>query len=275
MNDSIAAAEQVKNTLIDMGLKFGPKLLVAFLIFAVGIGVGRWIGGVADRLLQRLAVDVTVRELLVRLTRLAVLVGVAILALQNLGVELLPLVAGLGIAGAGIALALQGVLSNLAAGLTIVFTRPYQVGEYIAIVGVEGVVERITLFQTTLGHTDRSRVVIPNRKIVGEILHNYGHVRQLEIAARVAYASDVGAALAALRDAVLADRRVLREPTPVIQVVALDDAGVALSARPWVSVPDAVAATGDLHREILGALRARGIAFALPQREVRLLGEAA
>src|SRR4029077_15412180 len=91
----------------------------------------------------------------------------AIMALQNLGVELLPLGAGLGVAGAGAGLATQGVLSNMVAGLSIIFAKPFRVGEYIAIAGVEGVVESITLFSTTLVHADRSRVVIPNRKVVG------------------------------------------------------------------------------------------------------------
>jgi small-conductance mechanosensitive channel len=99
-----------------------------------------------------------------------------LMALQNLGIELLPLVAGLGIAGAGIALALQGVLGNVAAGLTIIFTRPFRVGEYISIAGVEGEVRAVSLFNTTLTHADLSSVVIPNRKIAGEILHNYGEI---------------------------------------------------------------------------------------------------
>src|SRR4029077_20628158 len=119
--------------------------------------------------------------------RLLVLLLFVIMALQNLGVELLPLIAGLGIAGAGVALAMQGVLSNVAAGLTIIFTKPFRVGEYISIVTEEGRVGTITTFRTTLSHTDRSRIVIPNRKIAGEILHNYGTIRQLDVTVGVAY----------------------------------------------------------------------------------------
>ncbi len=113
------------------------------------------------------------------------------MALQNLGVELLPLIAGLGVAGAGIALATQGVLGNVVAGLSIIFSKPFRVGEYIAIAGVEGTVETISLFSTTLAHVDRSRVIVPNRKIVGEILHNYGRIRQLDVSVGVAYDTDI------------------------------------------------------------------------------------
>lgn len=114
-----------------------------------------------------------VRNLIVRIARVALSMLFISMALQNLGVELLPLVAGLGVAGAGIALAMQGLLTNLVAGITIILTKPFRVGEYIGIVNEEGAVDGITLFHTTLSHPDRSLVVIPNRKIAGEILHNF------------------------------------------------------------------------------------------------------
>jgi small conductance mechanosensitive channel len=275
MNDSIEAVQHMRSTAIDMGLQFGPKLLVALIILAVGVFAGRWVGGMIEKLLLRLELDVTIRELFVRLVRVIVFGLFVVMALQNLGVQLLPLLAGLGIAGAGVALALQGVLSNLAAGLTIVFTRPFRVGEYISIAGVEGEVRSITLFNTTLLHTDRSTVVVPNRKIVGEILHNYGRVRQLELSVGVAYDSDVAQALSALQQVVLSNSRVQREPAPVIQVVRLDEVAVVLCAKPWVPVPDVVTAAGELNRDILSTFRARGISIPLPQREVRLLGSAA
>jgi small conductance mechanosensitive channel len=275
MNEQIETVQQVKSTAIDLAMQFGPKLVVAVMVLAVGVFVGRWVGGLMNKMLVRLDLDITVRQLLVRIVRLLVLGLFVIMALQNLGVELLPLIAGLGIAGAGVALALQGVLGNLAAGLTIVFTRPYRVGEYISIAGEEGEVALITLFNTTLSHTDQSRVVIPNRKIVGEILHNYGKVRQLEIVVGVAYDTDMGQALAALQEVVLGNPRVLKEPSPVIQVVRLDDSAVSLCAKPWIQVPDYVAAAGELHRDILDAFRRRGIVIPFPQREVRLLGAAA
>jgi small conductance mechanosensitive channel len=194
------------------------------------------------------------------------------MALQNLGVELLPLIAGLGIAGAGIALALQGVLGNVAAGLTIIFTRPFKVGEYVSIVGEEGRVEAITLFSTTLGHPDRSLVVIPNRKVVGEILHNYGAIRQLDLRVGVAYDTDLGAAIALVKDLLDGNGRVLPDPSPVIQVATLADSSIEIAVKPWVNVPDYGAARGELNRAIVEAFRQRSIVIPFPQREVRMLG---
>lgn len=266
------ALSQVQSKLIDLGIEFGPRLLSALLILAVGYYVGRWVARMLDKLLTRMDLDITIRQLLMRTARGLVLVLFLILALQNLGVDLLPLIAGLGVAGAGIALAMQGVLSNLAAGLTIIFTRPYRVNEYISIVNEEGLVENISLFSTTLSHIDLSRVVIPNRLIAGEILHNYGEIRQISLTVGVAYDTDLAQALATVEEVLGANPRVLQEPKPVVQVITLADSSVHIGVRPWVNVPDYADAIGEVNRSVLETFRQRGIIIPFPQREVRLLG---
>jgi len=226
------------------------------------------------RLLQRLELEPPVRLLLARVAWAGCFVLFCIMALQNLGVELLPLIAGIGVVGAGIALATQGVLSNAVAGLSIIFSKPFRVGEYIEIAGVEGTVETITLFSTTLAHVDRSRVVVPNRKIVGEILHNYGRIRQLDVTVGVAYDCDLGASLALIQDILNANPRVLQDPPPVIQPIQLADSSVNIAVRPWALTQDRGAVTGEIYGAILESFRARGIVIPFPQREVRLVGQA-
>jgi small conductance mechanosensitive channel len=272
MNNQLDPLAHAKDTLLDLAIRFGPKLLVAILIMTVGFVVAGWVARAIDRGLHRLDLEPPLRQLLTRVARVLVIGLFAIMALQNLGVELLPLIAGLGVAGAGIALATQGVLSNMVAGLTIIFTKPYRIGEYVAIVGVEGQVEAITLFNTTLAHSDRSRIIVPNRKVVGEILHNYGKIRQSEILVGVAYESNLPLALGAIRDLVRANPRVLPEPTPVIQIVTLADSAVQIAIKPWVAVADFGAVAGELNLSLVEELRQRGIGIPYPQREVRLLG---
>jgi small conductance mechanosensitive channel len=225
-------------------------------------------------MLERIELEPPVRALLARLAWIVTFALFLVMALQNLGVELLPLIAGVGVAGAGLALATQGVLSNLVAGLSIIFSKPFRVGEYISIAGEEGQVQTITLFSTTLTHTDRSRVVIPNRKIVGEILHNFGTVRQVEVVVGVAYDTDISAAVAQIDTVLHANSRVLRDPPPVVQTVLLGDSSVSIGIRPWVKVSDYIAASGEITRAVLETFRNRGIVIPFPQREVRLLGEA-
>jgi len=274
MDSELKTLSHAETTMMDIALRFGPKVLVALLILAAGLLVGRWVGRACDRALHGLQLEPPVRLLIVRAARVLVLGLFAIMALQNLGVELLPLIAGLGVAGAGVALATQGVLSNVVAGLTIIFTKPYRVGESIAIVGVDGVVETISLFSTVLRHADQSVVVVPNRKIVGEILHNYGQIRQTEVSVGVAYGADLPRALAAVEETVRAHARVLAKPAPLIQVAALGGAAVKISARPWVAVPDFGGVESELNMRILEALRGAGIPLPTPQMEVRLLESA-
>ena len=165
-----------------------------------------------------------------------------------------------------------GDFGNAVAGLTLIFSRPFNVGEYIQIAGVEGRVEDINLFDTTLSHADRSTVVVPNRKIVGEILHNYGHIRQVEVKVGIAYDADLNMALATLQEIMAASPFVLKDPAPIFQILSLSDSHVNIAAKPWVQVPDYMMAISELNRSILEMFRKRGIVIPLPQRVVHIVG---
>ncbi len=272
MNDQSDTIEYLKKTGIDLAVQFGPKLLVAIGIIIVGVVVGRWIGQVLDKVLRKLELELPVRQLLLRIVKLMVLALFAIMALQNLGVQLLPLIAGIGVAGAGIALAMQGVLGNLVSGLTIIFTKPFRIGEYISIAGVEGVVENINIFNTILSHADRSRVVVPNRKIVGEILHDYGKIRQLDIVVGVSYDTDLNKALSTVNEVLQDNPRVMKDLPPVIAVSVLADSSVNIAVKPWTSVDDFGAATGEINKALVEAFRTKNIMIPFPQREIRIIG---
>ena len=274
MNDQLGTLDHVQRMIIDLAIQFGPKVLVAIAIIIVGVYVGRWASRIIDGGLIKFSLDPPVRQLLVRIVRIFVLALFAIMALQNLGVELLPLIAGLGVAGAGVALAMQGVLGNIVAGLTIIFTRPFRVGEYISIAGEEGQVENISLFSTVLSHVDQSQVVIPNRKIVGEILHNYGNIRQLDILVGVAYDTDLDKALAIVNEVLQSNPRTLKDPLPVIMVSVLAPFSISISVKPWVNVPDYIPAKGEINKAIIETFRSKNIVMPFQQHEVRILGSA-
>lgn len=275
MNIDINTLDKIKGDLIDLAIRFGPRLVVAVLIIVVGYMVAGWVARATERGLLRLELEPPVRQLITRVARTLVLFLFLIMALQNLGVELLPLLAGLGVAGAAFALATQGVLGNMVAGLTIIFTKPYRVGDYIEIVGVGGGVDLISIFNTALVHPDRSRIVIPNRKIVGEILHNFGRIRRTEVIVRVAYETNLPLVLETIQALVRANRRVLAEPASLIGVSAMGESAVEISVKPWVQVGDYGLVEGELNLAIIAALRERGIGIPFPQREVRLLGGSA
>jgi small conductance mechanosensitive channel len=253
----------MQEQLMAMALAYAPKALVAIAMLAVGWFTAGWISAVSGHRLERYDIEPPVRALLLTVLRVLILGLFVIMALQNIGVELLPLIAGLGVAGAAVALATQGVLGNMVAGLTIIFSKPFRVGEHIAIAGVSGEVLDIRLSSTILGQADLSRVVLPNRKIVGETLHNYGKIRQLVIEVPVAYDADIEQAIDTAQAVLRANPRVLRDPAPGVAVARLRDVGVTLGVVSWVKVSDLGPAGGELNQALLTALRNRKLVRSL------------
>src|SRR5882762_11123471 len=220
----------VKDFTIELLLRYGFQVLGALAILAVGFLAAKWLGGMADHRFQKQHMEPPMRHLFVRVIKLLVVVMAGVVALDKFGFSIAPLVAGIGVAGLGVGFAMQGVLGNLMAGLTIIFTKPFRVGEYIEINQEKGDVSMITLSSTILTHPDHSRVIIPNRKIVGEILHNFGTMRQLHLAVHVPHHADLNQALEACRQIVDANIRVLKDPPPASASAQWRRAG---SSSPW------------------------------------------
>ncbi len=262
-----------ENKLIEYSISHAGALISAVVVVVVGFFVARWLGKLTDRWLTHKAMEQPMRLLLVRITRLAIFALALVVALGTAGMDVTALIAGVGVAGVGIGLAMQGVLSNLVAGLTIIFTKPFRVGEYIALLNVQGQVRTVELFSTTLTHPDLSRVVIPNKKIVGEVLHNYGHIRQLNLSVGVAYGTDLNNALAIARTVLAQNPRVLKDPEPGVGVAVLADSSISLAIKPWTKVEDYNVAVGEINQAIAESFRASKIEIPFPQREVRMLNK--
>jgi small conductance mechanosensitive channel len=257
---------------VDLVIKYGLQILGSVAILAVGILLARWAGNFTYKLLLKQELEPPVRFLLVRVVKMVVLAFMLVIALDQFGVQVAPLIAGIGVAGIGIGIALQGVLRNVMAGLTIIFTKPFRVGEFIEIVGVYGEVSKIDIFSTTLIHADRSRVVIPNHKIVGEIMHNYGTMRQLNLTIGVAYASNLTDALAIVHDILDKNPRILKDPAPVVGISQLADFAINIAVAPWVKVENFGPAQAEVYQALVERFKARNINIPFPQREVRMLG---
>lgn len=260
--------------LFDLVIRYGFQVLGAFVILGVGAMIAGWLGRVADRRLQARAMEPPLRMLAVRVLRLVVMLFAVVVALDKFGFQIAPLVAGIGVVGLGIGIALQGVIGNLVAGLSIILTKPFRVGEFIQVVGVQGEVSAIELFSTTLRHSDRSRIVIPNGKLVGEILHNFGTMRQLNLSVTVPHGTDISAALATADDIVRRNPRVLKEPSPEIGVGQVLDGGVKLAIAPWVQVLDVGPADSELYLALLEQFATRSIPLGTAPTDVRLLNGA-
>ena len=271
---TINAIDRIKTKLVDFLTDYGLQIIGAIIILTIGLLIAWWIGRALRQWLEKKNVEPPIIMLAVRVVRLLVFLIALLQGLDKLNVPILPALAGLGVAGVGIGFALQGVLGNLVAGLTIIFTKPFRVGEWVEIVGVSGQVKTIELFSTTLLHADMSHVVIPNRKIIGEVLHNYGNIRQLDLFVGVAYGTDLNAATGIVRRVLAGNSRVLKEPVPIVGVTMLADSSINIAIKPWAKVDDFVFAQAEINQAVAEQLRAANISIPFPQREVRMLNNA-
>lgn len=259
--------EKVVFYLVDHGM----QILTAIVLMGIGVFIARWVGSLLHRWLRSKAYDEPVSNLIVKVVKLLIIGFIGVMSLGQMGVQITPLIAGIGVAGVGVSLAMQGILGNLVAGLTIIFSKPFTIGEYIELLGVYGQVTDIALFSTTLQHTDNSRVIVPNRKIVGEILHNYGHIRQLDLTATIGYGADLSRALAIVSNILQQNSRVLTEPAPVVGIAALHESSIALAIRPWVKVEDFVAAQAAIYQAVIENFRDEKIEIPIPRRDIHFL----
>src|SRR5208283_998793 len=254
-------------------VEHGIQILTAIVIMGIGVFVARWVGNTIKRRLTKKAFDEPVSTLIVRVIKLLIIVFVGIMALGQMGIQITPLIAGIGVAGVGASLAMQGLLGNLVAGLTIIFTKPFTVGEYIELQGVSGQVTDIALFSTTLLHADNSRVIVPNRKVVGEILHNYGKIRQLDMSVGIAYGTDLTLARTLVDKVLQQNPHILKEPAPLFGIASLGDSFITLSIQPWVTVDNFPVAQAEVYQSLLESFQERKIEIPGPRQAVRLINQ--
>jgi len=253
----------------------GPALLGAIIILIAGFIITRFVCRLLGKWLERRHLEPPVRMLLTRAVGLVIMALFFMVAIGTLGIAIGPLIALMSVAGVGIGLAMQGVLGNLVSGLLIIFTKPFRVGEYIEVVGNYGQVSAIELFSTTLVHPDQSRVVIPNRKISGEILHNYGTIRQHNITVGVAYNTDLTTALNVINEILARNPRVLKDPAPAVAVSSFGASSIDIAVKPWSMVSELGPAGAEIRLAIVDAFRTRKIEIPFPQMEVRMVGQGA
>lgn len=259
---------------IDVALAYAPSVLGGIVILIVG-----WIvAGVAARWTRRgltriERIDATLRHFLVSLVRYGVLIFAGLAVLNQLGVQTASLIALFGAAGLAIGLALQGTLSNVAAGVMLLLLRPFKVGDYIdAGGGTAGTVMELGLFTTELATPDNVQVIVPNSALWGTTLKNYSFhgTRRLDLTLGISYGDRLDDAIQAVRQVLSADRRVHGDPEPQVLVGELADSSVNLIARFWCDAGDYWPLKFDLTRRLKETCDAEGIRIPFPQRDVHL-----
>ncbi|QXO17052.1 MULTISPECIES: small-conductance mechanosensitive channel MscS [Vibrio] len=256
----------------DLLIQYGVNIISALLILFIGNIIVKVIAGSVSKVLQKKQMDKAVVQFIYGLVRYLLFVIVLIAALGRIGVQTASVVAVIGAAGLAIGLALQGSLSNFAAGVLIVAFRPFKSGDYVEVAGVAGSVDSIHIFQTILKTPDNKMIVLPNSSVIGDSIVNYSRydTRRVDMLIGVSYKADLKKTKEVLRKVVESDPRVLKDPAVNIAVHTLADSSVNLIVRPWVNSADYWPVYWDLTQAIKEALDENGIEIPFPQMDVHL-----
>lgn len=255
-----------------VGLEFGLKLIVAILIFMIGRTIARMLTNGLRKVMKAKEVDQILESFIGSLVYWALLTFVIIAAINHLGIQTTSLIAIMGAAGLAVGLALQGSLSNFAAGVLIVLFRPYRVGDFIEAAGVSGAVVQVQILTTILKTPDNKQVIVPNSEIMSSIITNYSanDTRRVDLTVGVSYDDDLDKVRETLNEIIAAEERVLAEPECVIAVSALGDSSVNFVVRPWVKTSDYWPVHFDLTETIKRRFDAEGLSFPYPQQDVHV-----
>ena len=265
--------------LTDMGVTWlaanGMKLIGALLVLALGHWISRRLTGAFRRLMERSKVDPLLVRFLGNLAYWVFLVAVAMAAAGQMGIDMTSFLAVLGSLGLAVGLALKDNLANFSSGVLLVLLRPFNLGDYISVSGVAGSVQTISLFNTVLSTPDNQRIIVPNSKIMGEIITNAtgNQTRRIDLIIGVGYADDLAKAREAVRQALAADPRILGDPAPVVAVSELGDSSVNLAVWSWVRTAEYWPVRLELLENIKRALDEAGVSIPFPQRDVHLFVE--
>jgi small conductance mechanosensitive channel len=268
----MANAEAILDTVTALVATWGLKVVGAILILIIGrIGAG-WARRITRKGLERSQVDATLVPFLSNGVYYLLLAVVLIFVLSAFGIQTASLVAVLGAAGLAVGLALQGTLSNFAAGVMLLVFRPFKVGDFIDAGGTTGSVDEIGIFACTLKSPDNVKIVVPNSQVYGQTIKNFNgfDTRRIDLVIGISYDDDIGLAIDTIRQIVAADERVLADPETVMAVSNLGDSSVDLVVRPWCQGSDYWSLRFDLTRRIKEGLEAAGCSIPYPQTDVHL-----
>jgi small conductance mechanosensitive channel len=263
--------ENVTREVINVVSTYGLSVLGAVIILIVGFWIAGWASRAVNRAMAKAPrVDETLSHFFASLARYTIIIITIIAVLNRFGVETTSLIAVVGAAGLAIGLALQGTLSNIAAGVMLLIFRPFRVGQFIEAGGIAGTVESVTLFVTELNTPDNVHIIAPNSQLWGTSVKNYGHNanRRVDINVGIDYGDDIGKAFEVIKSTAGADNRVQNDPEPAVMVTGLGDSSVDLQLRVWCTAGDYWGVKFDLTRAVKEALDGAGVSIPFPQRVV-------
>lgn len=273
VEQELRSVQKFADIAIEFIVNYGFQLLGAVIILIIGWYIAKWTGNLVLKFCDRISLDVTLAKFFANLAKTLVLVFVVIIALGKFGITIAPFIAALGAIAFGGTLALQGPLSNYGAGLTIIITRPFVVGDTIKIQGVTGLVEEIKLAYTQLTNEDDELITIPNKQIVGEIIHNSFANMIVEGQVTISYKDDPEEAVAIILDILNSSDQVPDLPAPLAGIDNFGDSGIVIGIRYWLPTKDYYKNLYSINMEIYNKLQQAGITIPYPVQDINIVAK--
>lgn len=266
-----SSLEETSHMLIELVTLYGVRVVAAIVILVVGF----WFAGVVKRklhyaLMKNKVVDEMLAGFLSAIAKYLVVAVTVLAVLNKFGVETTSLIAVLGAAGLAVGLALQGTLSNVAAGVMLLFLRPFKVGDFVEVAGQAGTVKGVSLFTTEMSTGDNIQIIMPNSQVWGSAIKNYSahDTRRVDLVAGIAYEDDIDQAMAVLEGLIKKEARIMQDPAPVLAVGELADSSVNIIMRLWVKSSDYWGVRWDMTKVMKQTFDKEGISIPYPQQVV-------
>jgi small conductance mechanosensitive channel len=271
MQDEIKTAQKLVNIIIDFFVNYSFQVIGAILILVIGVLVARSVASFLLKLFERKNLDVTLSKFTTAAVK-GIIIGFAIIiALGKFGITIAPFIAALAAMAFGASFAIQGPLANYGAGLVIILTRPFVVGNTITVSGVSGIVDEVNLGATILKDEDGVKITIPNKHIVGEILHNSEEKRIVEEIVGISYDSDPGKAIQIIKEALNEFQEISKKPPPRVGIQKFGDSSIDIGLRYWIPTQKYFKTLYQVNLAIYKQLKAKDIEFPFPQRDVHIV----
>jgi len=271
MEQEIEQVQAIYTLIIEFFVNYSFQIVGALIILLLGILVAKKLSNMVLNLCEKKALDITLSRFIASLVKISIIVMVAVIALGKMGISVTPFVAAIGALSLGAGLAMQGLLSNYGAGLNIIITRPFVVGDTIHIQGVAGQIKEVHLAYTLLEDEDSVDITIPNKHIVGEIIHNSHADTVVEQSIGIAYDSDVDKAIRVIQEALSSADKVSKERVPMVGIESFADSSINIGIRYWAQTSHYYDTSYRANAKLFSALKEAGIVIPFPQREIRML----
>lgn len=266
-------AQELYTKIAEYLVQYGLQALGGVIILAAGFIAGRWVAGLFNRFGQTKKWDVTLTHFFAGVIRLVILIFAGLMSLEKFGVTISPIIATVSALIFGASFAIQAPLSNYAAGLSIILSRPFAVGNTISVHGVSGIVEDIKLPCTVLITEDGERITIPNKEVVGQIIWNSAEYKVVEKTIGIHYDSDPQKAVSAILGVLAANAKVAKKPAPIVGIENFGESSIDIGLRYWVPTKEYFHTLYAVNLSVFNALKDAKIVIPYPQREVRFLNQ--